>query len=132
MRIYCEADYDAMSRRAVNLISAEVIRRPNCYFVKPTHVVNLSQSTIDANSRFFASENDVPKQAITMGIGCIMAAKRVLLIASGSDKADAVYRAFCGLINPNCPASILQFHNDVVLVGYEKALSRLIASGMKI
>ena len=105
---------------------------PCDYFVKPTHVVNLSQSTIDANSRFFASENDVPKQAITMGIGCIMAAKRVLLIANGSDKADAVYRAFCGPINPNCPASILQLHNDVVLVGDEKALSRLIASGMKI
>ena len=165
MRIYCEADYDAMSRRAANLISAEVIRRPDCvlglatgstpigtykqllglgrnghigfnepcdYFVKPTHVVDLSQSTIDANSRFFASENDVQKQAITMGIGCIMAAKRVLLIANGSDKADAVYRAFCGPINPNCPASILQLHNDVVLVGDEKALSRLIASGMKI
>ena len=244
MKIYCEADYNAMSRRAANLISAEVIRRPDCvlglatgstpigtykqlaawnqrgdfsfrevktvnldeyiglgpdseqsyhrlmrdaffgnididfsnthipnglcdnpneecekydelicklgqidlqllglgrnghigfnepcdYFVKQTHIVELSQSTIDANSRFFASKNDVPRKAITMGIGCIMAARRVLLIASGSDKADAVYRAFCGPINPNCPASILQLHSDVVLVGDEKALCRLIES----
>ena len=248
MRIYCESDYDAMSRRAANLISAEVIRRPNCvlglatgstpvgtykqlaawnqrrdlsfrevktvnldeyiglsaentqsyrsfmqdkffnhididlsnthipnglcddpekecerydelinrlgdidlqllglgrnghigfnepcdYFVKPTHIVELSKSTIEANARFFADESEVPKKAITMGIGCIMVAKRVLIIASGSDKADAVYRAFCGPINPNCPASILQLHNDAVLVGDEQALGKLIASGAAI
>lgn len=248
MRIYCETDYDAMSRRAANLISAEVIRRPDCvlglatgstpigtykqlavwnqrgdfsfgevktvnldeylglapnheqsyrrfmqknffehvdvnlsnthipnglctdsnaecseydalirslghidlqllglgrnghigfnepcdYFVKQTHVVDLSQSTIKANSRFFASEDLVPRRAITMGIGCIMSARRVLLVANGSDKADAVYRAFCEPINPRCPASILQLHNDVVLVGDEKALSRLIAAGVTV
>ena len=101
-------------------------------FVKETHVVDLTQSTIDANARFFASADDVPRQALTMGIGCIMAARRVLLIASGADKADAVYNAFCGPIDPHCPASILQLHNDVVLVGDKAALSKLTAAGVPV
>ena len=101
-------------------------------FVKETHVVDLTQSTIDANARFFASADDVPRQALTMGIGCIMAARRVLLIASGEDKADAVYNAFCGPITPQCPASILQLHNDVVLVGDKAALSKLAAAGVPV
>ena len=65
-----------------------------------------------------------------MGMGCIMAARRILIVASGADKADAVYSAFCGPVDPKCPASILQFHNDVVLVADEAALSKLEASGM--
>ena len=101
-------------------------------FVKETHVVDLTQSTIDANARFFASADDVPRQALTMGIGCIMAARRVLLIASGADKADAVYNASCGPIDPHCPASILQLHNDVVLVGDKAALSKLTAAGVPV
>ncbi|MEY8395030.1 glucosamine-6-phosphate deaminase [Lachnospiraceae bacterium 45-P1] len=248
MRIYREKDYDAMSRRAANLISAEVIRRPNCVlglatgstpigtykqltawnqkgdfsfrevrtvnldeykglagthdqsyryfmqtnlfdhidiiqentnvpdglaadpeaecarydelvkslgyadlqllglgrnghigfnepcdrFVKETHVVDLTESTIEANARFFASADDVPKQALTMGIGCIMAARRVLLIASGADKADALCNAVCGPITPQCPASVLQLHSDVVIVGDEAALSRLAGAGVEI
>lgn len=105
---------------------------PCDHFVKETHVVDLTQSTIDANARFFASADDVPRQALTMGIGCIMAARRVLLIASGADKADAVYNAFCGPITPYCPASILQLHDDVVLVGDKAALSKLIAAGVPV
>ena len=101
-------------------------------YVKETHVVNLTDSTIDANARFFATRNDVPRQALTMGIGCIMAARRVLLIASGADKAEAVYNAFCGPITPQCPASILQLHNDVVLVGDKAALSKLAAAGVAV
>lgn len=101
-------------------------------FVKETHVVDLTQSTIDANARFFASADDVPRQALTMGIGCIMAARRVLLVACGEDKADAVYNAFCGPIAPSCPASILQLHSDVVLVGDKAALSKLIAAGVPV
>lgn len=248
MRIYMEADYDAMSRRAANLISAEVIRKPDCVlglatgstpvgtykqlvtwhqrgdfsfkevrsvnldeyrglapthdqsyryfmqtnffdhidirpentnvpdglaadpkaecarydqlirslgyadlqllgmgrnghigfnepgkdFVKETHVVDLAESTIDANARFFATRDDVPRQAFTMGIGCIMAARRILLLVSGADKADAAYNAFCGPITPECPGSILQLHNDVVLVGDEAALSKLVNSGIKV
>lgn len=248
MRIYREKDYDAMSRRAANLISAEVIRRPDCvlglatgstpigtykqltvwnqrgdfsfkevrtvnldeykglpgthdqsyrYFmqtnlfdhidivqentnvpdglaadpeaecarydelvkslgyadlqllglgrnghigfnepcdsyIKETHVVDLTESTIEANARFFASADDVPKQALTMGIGCIMAARRVLLIASGADKAEALYNAVCGPITPQCPASILQLHSDVVIVGDEAALSKLVEAGVEV
>ena len=105
---------------------------PCDHFVKETHVVDLTQSTIDANARFFACADDVPRQALTMGIGCIMAARRVLLIASGEDKADAVYNAFCGPITPQCPASILQLHNDVVLVGDKAALSKLAAAGVPV
>ena len=67
-----------------------------------------------------------------MGIGCIMAARRVLLIASGGDKAEAVYQAFCGPITPECPASILQLHPDVVLVGDEAALEKLTESRKKL
>lgn len=248
MRIYCEKDYDAMSRRAANLISAEVIRRPDCVlglatgstpegtykqlvtwnqrgdfsfkevrsvnldeykglapghdqsyryfmqkhlfdhvdirpentwvpdglaedaaaecarydglirslgyvdlqllgvgrnghigfnepsdnFMKATHVVDLTENTIDANARFFATRDEVPKQAFTMGIGCIMAARRVLLLASGANKADAIYNAVCGPITPRCPGSILQLHNDVVLVGDEAALSKLIEAGVPV
>ena len=101
-------------------------------FVKATHVIDLTESTIAANARFFASADDVPRQALTMGIGCIMAARRVLLIASGADKADAVYNAFCGPITPFCPASILQLHNDMVLVGDKAALSKLVAAGVPV
>ena len=99
-------------------------------FMKATHVVDLAESTIDANARFFASRDEVPRQAFTMGIGCIMAARRVLLLASGADKADAIYNAVCGPITPRCPGSILQLHDDVVLVGDEAALGRLIQAGI--
>lgn len=103
---------------------------PDEDFMKPTHVVDLAENTIDANARFFASRDEVPKQAFTMGIGCIMAARRVLLLASGTNKADAIYNAVCGPITPRCPGSILQLHNDVVLVGDEAALSKLIEAGV--
>ncbi|MBQ5755355.1 MAG: glucosamine-6-phosphate deaminase [Oscillospiraceae bacterium] len=105
---------------------------PDDCYTKETHVVNLTQSTIDANARFFASADEVPRQALTMGIGCIMAARRVLLIASGPDKADALYNAFCGPITPKCPASILQLHNDVVVVGDKASLSKLVAAGVPV
>ena len=105
---------------------------PDDHFTKETHVVSLAQSTIDANARFFASADEVPRQALTMGVGCIMAARRVLLIASGEGKADALYAAFCGPITPECPASILQLHNDVVVVADKAALSKLTAAGVAV
>lgn len=67
-----------------------------------------------------------------MGMGCIMAARRVLLIVSGADKADALYAALYGPITPRCPASILQLHNDVVVVADEAALSKLTAAGVSV
>lgn len=105
---------------------------PDDSFVKETHVVDLTESTIEANARFFASADQVPKQALTMGIGCIMQARRVLLITSGADKAEAIYQAVCGPITPQCPASILQLHRDVVIVGDEAALSKLEGTGVSI
>lgn len=96
---------------------------PSDIFEKETHCVDLTQSTIDANSRFFASMDEVPKQAYTMGIGTIMQAKKVLVVVSGKAKAQIVKDAFFGPCTPQVPASILQLHSDVSLVGDEEALS---------
>lgn len=98
---------------------------PCADFPLATHLVDLTESTIEANARFFASADDVPKQALTMGIGTIMKARKILVVASGADKADAVQKAFAGPITPEVPASILQLHPDVTLVGDESALSKL-------
>ena len=89
---------------------------PDKYFVKSTHVVNLHESTIKANSRFFASEDEVPKKAITMGMVSIMQAKKILLIASGKEKRDILEKAFYGPITPEIPASILQLHPDITVI----------------
>ncbi len=97
---------------------------PGDCFEKETHCVTLSERTIQANTRFFASEKDVPRQAYTMGIQTILSARKILLAASGEDKADAVKAAFYGPVTPKVPASILQFHPDVVLVADEAALSK--------
>lgn len=94
-------------------------------FVVPTHVVDLTESTIEANARFFASRDEVPRQALTMGIGVIMGAKKIVMVASGADKADAVYGMVKGPVNPQLPASILQLHPDVTLVADKAALSKL-------
>ena len=103
---------------------------PADVFVTPTHVVDLTERTIDANARFFATRDDVPRQAFTMGIGPIMAAKKILLIASGEEKAEAVYNTICGAVDPHCQGSILQLHPDVVMVADEAALSKVIAAGV--
>ena len=92
-------------------------------FPKTTHCVDLQESTIEANKRFFASIDDVPRQAYTMGIGTIMAAKSILLIASGKDKAEIIKKAFFGPVVPQVPASILQLHPDVTIVIDEDAAS---------
>ena len=90
-----------------------------------THVVDLAESTIDANSRFFARREDVPRQALTMGIKSIMQARRILVVVSGEGKAGIVRAAFAGPVTPQVPASILQLHPDVTLVGDRAALSKL-------
>ncbi|MEG1847925.1 MAG: glucosamine-6-phosphate deaminase [Lachnospiraceae bacterium] len=98
---------------------------PSDAFEKETHCVDLTQSTIDANSRFFATMDLVPKQAYTMGVKTIMQAKKVVLIASGANKADIIKEAFFGPVTPQVPASILQLHNDVVLIGDEASLAKI-------
>ena len=93
-------------------------------FDKMTHCVDLTESTIEANKRFFASADDVPRQAVSMGSGTIMKAKKILLIACGEDKADAVAKSFFGPVTPEVPASILQLHSDVVVIADTAALSK--------
>ncbi len=98
---------------------------PDEYFPKTTHMVDLASSTIEANSRFFDTIDDVPKQAYTMGIQTIMNAKQIVVLVSGKGKAKIVKEAFYGPITPKVPASILQLHNNVVLIGDEEALSEI-------
>ncbi len=94
-------------------------------FCRGTHCVDLAASTIEANKRFFEKEEDVPRQAYTMGIGTIMRARKILLLASGEDKAEIIARALTGPVTPKVPASILQFHNDVTVVCDEAAFSKM-------
>ncbi len=89
---------------------------PDDIFVGETHEVALDESTIEANARFFASKDDVPKKAITMGMMSIMQAKKILLIANGKNKKDIVEKSFNGPITPHVPASILQLHPDVTVI----------------
>ena len=89
---------------------------PDSVFTKETHEVVLDESTIEANARFFASIDDVPKTAVTMGMGAIMKARKVLLIANGKGKRDIVEKAFFGPITPAVPASILQLHPDLTVI----------------
>ena len=106
---------------------------PAPVFEKATHCVDLTESTIEANKRFFASADEVPKQAYTMGIGTIMKAKKILVVVSGEDKAEIVAKAFSGdvtpevpaffgPVTPQIPASILQMHLDVTVVADQAAL----------
>ena len=89
---------------------------PDDVFTKETHIVDLDESTIKANARFFESEEDVPKKAITMGVGGIMGAKKVLLIANGKNKEEIVKKAFFGPITSKIPASILQLHPNLTVI----------------
>lgn len=98
---------------------------PDEVFEKETHCVTLTQSTIDANARFFADINDVPRYAYTMGIGNIMNAKKILVIVNGEAKAQILKDVIEGPITPKVPASILQLHPDVTIVADDAALSLL-------
>ena len=89
---------------------------PDSQFVYGCHVVQLTKSTVEANRRFFDSQEEVPKQAISLGIGSIMNARQVVLIAAGSDKAEAVRRAIREDVNPQVQASILRTHRDVIFL----------------
>ncbi len=89
---------------------------PDAFFTAATHEVVLDESTIKANARFFASEDEVPKTAITMGMMSIMQAKKILMVANGANKKDILEKAFFGPIDPQVPASILQLHPDVTVI----------------
>ncbi|MCR5493203.1 MAG: glucosamine-6-phosphate deaminase [Streptococcus sp.] len=94
-------------------------------FDMTTHIVDLTQDTIEANSRFFDSMEEVPKQAISMGIHSIMQSKMVVLMAYGKDKADAINQMINGPIGEDLPASVLQNHPNVVVIVDEAAASEL-------
>ncbi|MBD5644603.1 glucosamine-6-phosphate deaminase [Clostridium botulinum] len=98
---------------------------PNISFESETHLVNLNEKTIESNSRFFSSKEEVPTKAISMGIKSIIHSKKIILLACGSAKSDAVSKAINGKINPNIPASILQLHRDVVVIIDKEAASKL-------
>lgn len=98
---------------------------PNINFETRTHLVKLDEKTIEANSRFFKDKESVPKKAISMGIKTIMDSKKILLIASGEEKAEALKKTIKGKVDPKIPASILQLHNDVTFIIDKAAAGRL-------
>ena len=97
---------------------------PGDRYAKGTHCVDLAPSTIEANKRFFASADDVPRRAYSMGIHTIMTAKKVLVVASGEDKAWAVRASCFGPVTPQVPGSILQLHHDAIIIADQAALSQ--------
>ncbi len=94
---------------------------PDLKFEATTHLVKLDDETIEANSRFFKTIDDVPKCAVSMGIKTIMHAKKIILLANGSSKAEILAKALYGGITPEVPASILQLHPDVTVIVDEAA-----------
>lgn len=98
---------------------------PGEYLYTGTHLVDLTEETIDANSRFFNSREDVPQQAITMGVGSIMHAEKILVMACGKNKARAVQLMCCGKVTTKLPASLLQLHRSITLLADREAASLL-------
>ncbi|RKD32257.1 glucosamine-6-phosphate deaminase [Thermohalobacter berrensis] len=98
---------------------------PDLKFEAKTHLVKLDEDTIKANSRFFNSIEEVPTMAISMGIKTIMHARKVVLLASGREKAEAIYKAVKGKITPEVPASVLQLHPDATFIIDQEAASKL-------
>ena len=94
---------------------------PDTELVPVTHVTNLTEDTIDANARFFASADEVPKQALTMGMGTILSAKKIIILANGKGKHDAVMKMLKGTVTTSCPASFLNLHDDVTVLCDEDA-----------
>ena len=96
---------------------------PHSYFIAQTHMVDLNEETIKANARFFESETEVPRKAITMGMRSILSAKLILLLASGPKKAEAIAHMINGPVDPQLPASILQLHPNVMVFADKEALA---------
>jgi glucosamine-6-phosphate deaminase len=96
---------------------------PGRYFTAQTRLVDLNKNTIEDNARFFESEDEVPRQAISMGMKSILGAKRILILASGANKAEAVRDMLDGPVDPMVPASILQLHPNVTLIADDTAMT---------
>jgi len=100
---------------------------PDISLYTQTHLVNLNTKTIQANSRFFNNVQEMPKQAITMGIGTIMRARKIILLANGKRKARVIERTINSPITTKVPASVLQLHNDVTIIADQEAASKFIS-----
>ena len=98
---------------------------PCDHFPVMTHEVKLTEMTREANKRFFSSIDEVPTAAVTMGVGTVMAARKIVMVITGADKADILYKVFFGPVTPEVPGSILQFHPDVTLICDEAAAARM-------
>lgn len=98
---------------------------PCVHFTVLTHEVKLTEITRKANKRFFSSINEVPTSAITMGIGTVMAARKILLIATGESKADILHQVFCEPVKPEISSSILQFNPNAAVICDDDAAAKL-------
>lgn len=129
----CEAYEQAMEHVSVDVQVLGIggnghigFNEPGTPFTEETHIVELTEKTRQDNARFFEDDiNKVPTHAITMGIATIMKAKKILLVASGVNKADAVAAMVNGAVDEACPASVLQNHADVVVIVDEAAGAKL-------
>ena len=122
-RIVAAAGYPDLQLLGIGNNGHIGFNEPDDHFSKGTHCVALTESTIQANSRLFDRIEDVPRQAYTMGVQTIMFARMIVIAANGRAKAQAVYDMCYGPVTPRCPASILQLHNNVVVVADEEALA---------
>ena len=122
-RIVAAAGYPDLQLLGIGNNGHIGFNEPDDHFSAGTHCVDLTESTIQANSRLFEKEEDVPRQAYTMGTQTIMYARMILVVANGEKKAQAVRDMCYGPVTPSCPASILQLHTNCVLVADEAALS---------
>ena len=122
-RIVAAAGYPDLQLLGIGNNGHIGFNEPADCFSKGTHCIDLTESTIKANSRLFEREEDVPRQAYTMGVQTIMYARMILVVANGAAKAQAVHDMCYGPVTPSCPASILQLHTNCVLVADEEALA---------
>ena len=122
-RMVADAGYPDIQLLGIGRNGHIGFNEPDDHFARGTHVVDLTESTIEANSRLFDSIDEVPRQAMSMGIQTIMLARRILVLASGAEKAQAVHDMVYGLITPQVPASILQLHPNCTVIADEAALS---------
>ena len=122
-RMVAEAGYPDLQLLGIGNNGHIGFNEPDDHFSRGTHCVDLTESTIQANSRLFDNVEDVPRQAYTMGTQTIMFARSILVLANGAVKAQAVYDMCFGPITPECPASILQLHPNCTVVADEDALS---------
>ena len=104
---------------------------PCDHFPVMTHEVQLTDMTREANKRFFSSIDEVPTAAVTMGVGTVMAARKIVMVITGADKADILYKVFFGPVMPEVPGSILQFHSDVTLICDEAAAAKIPQEGQQ-